>query len=183
MQHDDEARQCDPLDRAQVDDEGAQVVPERRPGREVGGRRRLEALAAARADAAQQDHARHFGREGGNLDPVIALASELRRVRVIDAATLAMGGAKFPPRGRVGVKRPVRAGMGLGFCPGRRRRRGLLPLRRRQTRIVRRLERLPEPGLPFRHARRENCNLPRQSRNHLGLRQNPGIPSAAAAFC
>ena len=170
MQHDDEARQCDPLDRAQIDDEGAQIVAEGRARREVGGWRRLEAIAAARAHAAHQCHPRNIRFDGGNLDPVVALAGELRRVRDIDAATLAMGGAKFPPRGRVGVKRPVRAGMGLGFCLGRRGRRRLLPLRRRQARIVRRLGRLPEFGLQFRHSRRENLNLLRQRLDRLGLR-------------
>jgi transposase len=46
-QHDDEAGEGYALDRAEIDDQGAQIVAERRTRREVGWRRGLEVLAAA----------------------------------------------------------------------------------------------------------------------------------------
>jgi len=84
-QQDDEAGQGYALDRAQIDDEGAQIVAERRSRPEARRRFCLEPLAAARAHAAKQCHASHLGLDRRDLDPVVTLASKLSRLRNVGA--------------------------------------------------------------------------------------------------
>ena len=79
----------DPLREAQIDDEGAQILPERRALRHIRRRRRLELPGATRADPAIKRHARHVGLDRRNFDMIVGFAGELRSLRNIGAAMLA----------------------------------------------------------------------------------------------
>ena len=67
-----EALEGDTLGEAQIDDEGAQVWPERRAFRHVlRRRRRLEFPGAALAGSTQKRNARHMGNDRRDFDMVI----------------------------------------------------------------------------------------------------------------
>ena len=101
------------LREAQVDDEGAQVRPERRAGHHRVRRRGLERLRATRAGSAMQRDARHLRHDRGNFDVVIGFTRHLRHAGDGRATVLARRRHHVAPRGRIWMQRPVRAGMRL----------------------------------------------------------------------
>ena len=111
------ALEGDALGEAQIEDEGAQVRPERRAFRHVLRRRRLEFPGATRAGSAQKRNARHMGNDRRDFDMVIGLADELRRIQKESAAALAGAGEHIPLRRRIGMKRAVRPACGLRRFP------------------------------------------------------------------
>jgi hypothetical protein len=166
----------DPLGEAQIDDEGAQVLPERRAFRHVGRRRRLEAPRAAGAGAAMKRHSRDIGFDRRNLDMIVGLAGDLRPMRHIGAAMLAGVGEDVALSRGVLVQGPMRAGMDLVPGLGRCRRGGFLPLARRRRGIVRRFRRQTELGFQLR-------NPLRQRGDHLGLRQDQRVLLGVRQAC
>lgn len=79
----------DPLREAQIDDEGAQIFPERRALGHIRRRRRFELPGTTRADPAIKRHSRHVGLDRRNFDMIVGFAGELRLLRNIGAAMLA----------------------------------------------------------------------------------------------
>jgi hypothetical protein len=103
----------DRLGEAQIDGKSPQVRPERRTRLQAGRRRRHERLAAARAGAAVQYHARHVWLDLGNLDPVVAANRSLRDACDIRPAMLTVARQNRAVPGRVRMQRPMRPGMRL----------------------------------------------------------------------
>jgi len=134
------------LGEAQIDEQRAQVLPERRAGLHPARWRGLEFSRAAGAGAAMQRDARDIGRDVGDLDMVIGLADKLRRARHV-GPTMPAGVREYVARRcRVRMQRPMRAGMGLVPGLGRHECRRLLSLARRRRGIGRRLRRQTELG-------------------------------------
>ena len=163
-----QARQRDGLDGAQVDDEGAQVRAEGRARLQPRRRRCLEAPGAARADAAVQRDPRHVGLDLRDLDAVVDLAGLLRDTGDVGAAALAAAREDVALRRRVGMQRPMRAGVRPALGLGRRRLGWLLPRRRRQAGIVRRLRRQAEPALELGDPRHQDLD-PRHQRGDQAI--------------
>jgi hypothetical protein len=159
-------READVLAEAQVQHQRPQVRPERRAGRHLPRRRRLEAPGAVRAGAAHQRHPRHLGADRREVDVVVSVACRLRRRREVAVAMRAAGGADLAHLRRVrveraGAPRPALA-PALGLTPAALR---LAPRARRQAGVLRRLRRQPDLGLELRHPLV-------QLRDQLGLRQH-----------
>ena len=114
-QHRAQSRQRNALHRAQIDDQGADVRPERRSRLQSRRRLGLEASGAARALAAMQRHARHIRLDPGDFDAVVFLADDLRHPGHIGAAALAGRRQDRALRGRVGVQATMRAPMRPGL--------------------------------------------------------------------
>jgi hypothetical protein len=160
------------LGEAQIEDEGAQVWPERRPPDHVRGAWRLELSGAARAGSAMQHDAGHSGRDGRYLDMVISLADGLRQTGDIRAAMLAGMRHHIAPGRWIGMQRAMRARMRLALRRAGRLTRWLGALRGWRAGIIRRLRRQAEPGFKFSDTRRQNPGLPRQRGYALSLRQH-----------
>ena len=118
-QHRAQPRQRKALDRAQIDDKGAQVRPERRSRLQSRRRLGLEAFGAAGAHAAMQRHPRDVRRDPGDFDAVVFLADDLRHAGHVGATTLAGRRQHRALRGWVGVQRTMRTPMRLGLRLGR----------------------------------------------------------------
>ena len=110
-----QARERDRLAKAQVEDEGAQVRPERRARLQPGGRRRLEPLVAAGAGAAMQRHPGHVRRDRRNFDAVISLERNLARGCHRRPAMWAVIREHVAPHCRLGMQRSVRPRMDLAL--------------------------------------------------------------------
>src|SRR3954453_21007752 len=139
-----QARERDRLAEAQVEDEGAQVRPERRARLEPGGRRRLEPPVAAGAGAAVERHPGDVRRDPGNVYSVVGLERCLARRRQRRPAVRAALHEHVAPPGRLGVQRPVRPRVDLALGPRLGRAVRLVASRGRGTGVARRLGRPPQ---------------------------------------
>ena len=124
-----------------------------------------------------QRHARHVRLDVGDFDMIVGLARALRARRNIGAAMLAGRGNQIALGRRIGMQRPMRAGMRLALVLAGGVLRGLLSLARRQTGIVRRLRRFAQFGfergdarLLLFDARVQQVNLRQQRVDQLVLR-------------
>ena len=133
----------------QVDDERLEVRPKGRAGLKTFRRGGLEALGTAWADAAIKLHPCHVGRDRRNLDAVVSLQFRLYDARHIRPAMRAVRRHHVALARRIGMQRPMRAGVRLSLGLAARFLARLLAQRGRRAGIVRRLRRKAKFGFQF----------------------------------
>ena len=160
-EHLGQSRVADHVAAVQIGHRRDDAGSERAAGRHVGGRLGGDALAAARADRAMQSDARRDGLDRRQIDVVVGVRDGLSGGRERRAAGAALGVDITRGIGaRAQLARYARPAL-AAFPWGRLRRGdvGLLPARRRQRRVRRRLRRLPGAGLEFGDPRQELLDL------------------------
>ena len=161
-----QSRQRNPLNGAQINHEGAQLRPERRPRLQSLRRLGLEAPGAAWAVRRhiKKPASRRAGSRGFRPDHNSRIG--FARRRTLRPAALAAAGQDFAPGRRVRIKRTMRPGVQLGFVLGNRKLRRLLTLERRNAEIIRRLGRQAQLGLELGDpSRRETRPAPSMRRS------------------
>src|SRR6202044_287295 len=156
----------------QIDHQGGDRLTERRAGFQPGRSDCGHALTAAGATTAEQAHLRHIWLYGREFDALVDLLRDLRCRRKCRLTLRTRGQNGVEHTIRVRVQRPSEPGAALARRLVARGTSGLLPLRRRQRGIVRRLGGTFQPGKPllkFTDARESRFQLPGQRQDELIL--------------
>jgi hypothetical protein len=132
----------------QIDHQGGDRLAERRTGFQTGRGGRAHPLATAGATAAEQPHPGHVRLDGRQLDAVVDLLRGLLLYRQDGRAMRADVELGIDDAIRLRVQHPPNAAAARTRWLGAGRPLRLLPLRRRQRGIVRRLAWMFKHGKP-----------------------------------